>query len=752
METVGSKTLTRVRLAQSFILIWVDSTANEADPNIKKILKIIYQAVNLVKIYQDPNLCYGFLKTLTEEKVFLIVAGPLTQTLIPRVHPLIVVDKIFVFCGAKTKYEALTKTWPKIKIVSTKIHDICVSVKNVVNQCIQNLIGMSFTKPQTDAHDNCLNRLEPSFMYTELFKKIIINMKHGSRTRDYFVQFARNKYADNPTELNIIEEFERDYRNENAIWWYTRECFIYHMMNRALRLLEADIIVNMGFFIHDLHKNIEKLCRTQASFYRGKRFKVFRGQGLSKTDHEKLMNIQGGLLGFNSFLSTSIQRDTSFAFAQVAARMENTVGILFIMNIDPKLASTPFAKVNGVSYFPRENEIIFSMHTIFRVDKIEPVESCSNLFTVYLSSTAEVDKELHHLTQAIEREFNSKGWDPLAKMLIKVDQIDKAEELYQALLGHEVDIYDKAHYNHQLGVIHYQKGNYTKAIEYHNIGIQIYKEVLPEYHIDLATAFSNLGLVYDRLGEYEMALNHYKEALHIQNNIDANNLDLAVTYNNIGMAYDNLGEYALALEYYKKSLDIQRNAFQENHPEVARLYSNIGLVCNHLGEYEEGIKNCTAAIAIQNRTLPQDHLDLGTSHNNLGLLLDNMRQYPNALSNYERAISIFLKKLQPNHLTLATSYNNIGLLYKKMTSYNKAIQYYEKGLEIEMKVLRPDHPNLGTSYNNLAWMYRSICDYRKSLTYFNKALPILEKTLSQHDVNVRKVHDSIRFLRKQIRP
>jgi hypothetical protein len=77
------------------------------------------------------------------------------------------------------------------------------------------------------------------------------------------------------------------------------------MLNRALRTLEADTIINMGFFIRDLHRQIVDAYQVQRNSYRGESFIVYRGQGLSNSDFEKLMNSKGGLMSFNNFLSTS---------------------------------------------------------------------------------------------------------------------------------------------------------------------------------------------------------------------------------------------------------------------------------------------------------------------------------------------------------------------------------------------------------------------------------------------------------------
>ncbi|CAF4762536.1 unnamed protein product, partial [Rotaria sp. Silwood2] len=134
----------------------------------------------------------------------------------------------------------------------------------------------------------------------------------------------------------------------------------------------------MGFFIRHLHNHITELHREQQGRM-PTNFQVFRGQGLSVEDFEKMKKTTGGLMSFNNFLSTSRNREISFKrFARPATNNPNSVGILFVMNIDTAIcmkSSTPFAEVSKVGYYKdKEEEILFSTHTIFRINRIERLE------------------------------------------------------------------------------------------------------------------------------------------------------------------------------------------------------------------------------------------------------------------------------------------------------------------------------------------------------------------------------------------
>ena len=114
-------------------------------------------------------------------------------------------------------------------------------------------------------------------------------------------------------ELKNVDKLRQTYRDHAPIWWYTLESFLYPMLNRALRLMDTDVIIKLGFFIGDLHRQIEQLHNEQFGGSKSKKsFPVYRGQGMDKAQFEKMAANKGCLLSFNCFLSTSKNPDVLF--------------------------------------------------------------------------------------------------------------------------------------------------------------------------------------------------------------------------------------------------------------------------------------------------------------------------------------------------------------------------------------------------------------------------------------------------------
>ncbi len=242
------------------------------------------------------------------------------------------------------------------------------------------------------------------------------------------------------------------------------------MLNKALRNMEVNLIIKMGFFVRDLHQHIAALHSKQYDEHkRPNSFSVFRGQGLSQIDFAQLMKLKGGLMSFNNFLSTSLDRAVALVFAESNHYDRTLIGVLFEITINPSIPSVTFANVRDVSAHQTEEEILFSMHSVFRIEHMEQIDGNNRLWQVNLILTSDNDSQLHVLTESIRRETfpSEEGWGRLGTLLIKLGNFNKAEELYEILLQQTTDEDDKAHFFHQLGGAKKDPGKYEEAISFY---------------------------------------------------------------------------------------------------------------------------------------------------------------------------------------------------------------------------------------------------------------------------------------------
>lgn len=351
------------RRLQNFLLIWLDTKLDESNEDFKQSLQKLRSIVTSIDRFTDPRGCFEFLRKINKEKAFMIVSGALGQQVVPKFEKLSQLYVIYVFCRQKELHEGWTKNFRKVKGVYTRIEQICEALQIDSKNCDRSIVSISF------------KGVDPLFIYTRLLKEAFLQIEDdNNKSIKELVEFCRLK--DGVAE-DQIEMLKRKYHHHTPIWWYTSPFFIHSILNRGLRLMNIDIILNMGFFIRHLHNHIVQLHKEQqpTSKKTQRPFTFYRGQGLSTENFDKMKKAKGGLMSFNNFLSTSWNRDVSLEnFTRPASAREDLVGILFVMRIDPQIcrdSSVPFADVKRVGYFNnQEEELLFTTHTIFRIEKI----------------------------------------------------------------------------------------------------------------------------------------------------------------------------------------------------------------------------------------------------------------------------------------------------------------------------------------------------------------------------------------------
>jgi len=64
-----------------------------------------------------------------------------------------------------------------------------------------------------------------------------------------FVNICKHHFAGNEQQLAKIDQFEVTYESSKSIFWYTREPFVYRVLNKALRYQNIDNLYQYRLFL-----------------------------------------------------------------------------------------------------------------------------------------------------------------------------------------------------------------------------------------------------------------------------------------------------------------------------------------------------------------------------------------------------------------------------------------------------------------------------------------------------------------------
>ncbi|RDD39302.1 Nephrocystin-3 [Trichoplax sp. H2] len=154
-------------------------------------------------------------------------------------------------------------------------------------------------------------------------------------------------------------------------------------------------------------------------------------------------------------------------------------------------------------------------------------------------------------------------------------------------------------------------------------------------------------------------------------------LEIATLYGNIGLVYSKQGKYDEALSMYNKSLKIKLAHLGNNHPSIATVYNGIGLVYYYLGKYDDALSVYKESLKVEQAQLGDNHPRIATTCN-IGLTYYKLDNFNDALSMYKKSVRIRLATLGENHPDTALSFRNQAQVNYQQSNYRQAISFYQK--------------------------------------------------------------------------
>ncbi|CAF4819848.1 unnamed protein product [Rotaria socialis] len=485
--------------------------------------------------------------------------------------------------------------------------DFIITAKGKLTDCFVTE-SLPQYQPSVNLSSTGYNQNELEFLYFKVLRDVLLEDVKLSQSE--LVAFFRKKFADNPTELNHVEEFEEYYEPTNAIVWYTRDIFLYRLLNKALRDQDVQTLYSMRCFIKDLYLRLKECFNAQLSSRLIPLTKktVYRGQQVSNFEFGH--NIQNNIDGFfsiNSFMSTTAIRELAVIYAgnNTSSAISKEQSILFEIPIDTSIKKFSYADISNESAFMEgEQEILFTMGTIFRIKSVIR-EHNEDIWLVRLELSDEEDKHLHKINSIIKEDI-TKPYKPLVKLtriMLRMQYLEDAERF--SLL----------------------------ALEDKSIGSDL--------HL-LALIYYQLGVICKKSGKINEAAMHFKKALstRLENGVSHTDPSLSNLYTNLGTVYEDLGEYSNAHTYHNLALKVLVDVETVNQNDLAVKYSNIASICRKKHYYEQSSENYTNCLQIESEILRPNDVKLLITKNNIGIVYILQGSYAKATEHFHEILVV----------------------------------------------------------------------------------------------------------------
>lgn len=524
------------------------------------------------------------------------------------------------------------------------------------NQCSYKNDPTSITVFAKTSTNNFTKLTDVSFVHAQLIKELLVSIDYDeSRAKREFVNFYKEQIeASDSNDIIASVKFDREYNKHSAIWWYTYPSFIHDVLNDALRTQNVLDLLRMGFFLQRLQRQIDHISKNADEVTSG--FTVYRGQGLSYDDYDKLKKDTNELLAFNTFLLAHTDREAAFSAARRAVRDGSETAVLFSIDIEPSIGtSAPFVCLDDLSYFENsENEYLFSPKTIFRIAKVEKLAGGGGILLVTLRPTHINDKQVRQIMQTTRKELQgSTSMYQLAKLLIRMKEYSVAETIYSRLLNETAvsDFQNIEFIHHQLGIIQEKMENFSAALASFEHSIQAATKHRQANDSELGVLLSRIGDILKSQNKFDAALDKYQEGLRLvsQNSV-VNYHRQALVLNDIGLLLYEQEKYGESLQYLEQSLAIYLEHSPHDHLNIGTCYSNIALAYKAMKDYVMALSYYEKSLAHRQQTRPLDLEDVVWAHFHISKMLAELDQKDNAIQHAKEAATITSKNYPESHV------------------------------------------------------------------------------------------------------
>lgn len=303
-------------------------------------------------------------------------------------------------------------------------------------------------------------------------------------------------------------------------------------------------------------------------------------------------------------------------------------------------------------------------------------------------------------------------------------------------------------------VFEYYKGDITSAKKSFSFAKNYFEKA--KLSNQVAGMSMNIGVMNEKAGFYDSAILNYKEALPIFIK-DQDTSSLASVYENISLAYNRISNYDKALEYLLLAEPLLESYLDKNSKRWIGFFSNKNMVLNFMNRHDEGINYLFKALKIAE--FHQDKIALGKIYQSFAdvykfkgerdkefqslmkskAFLKDTQNYRDiadldyALLSYYFSISNLdsaryyaqrsLDFFEPNGYTteVGNVYGWLGGLEFEIKNYKESIKYFQKALSHFNK---EDKGNYAGHTFNIGYSYTKMGDYKSALLYLDQALSI----------------------------
>ena len=418
------------------------------------------------------------------------------------------------------------------------------------------------------------------YIYLDIiFQTLEIDKSKQTQSKDDLIQFCTDYIKtfenDKEKQFNVLKELIKDLHvdtfnnTEECVKWYTKECFVYRMINSTLRRQEFIELFKIRYIYYLLRKNLIVLSVNNDNK------KLFRGTIIPIVEFDKMKNNIGVPFMFNGFISYSSEIKIAEKYLKFQKIDNSFYRILFELEADDFNVDR-YASIKKFSAFPHEEEHLININTFIIITKIELKELESKPYYYVCLKFSQLEN--------LKSKVSSEIW------ALK----DEMKKVHEKLFSHDIFI---------CAELLFTLKKFDKVVE-------LLSKIKFINKIQASESLYYLGLAFRNMGQNEQALKHFLEIVEITKSLDSDKEKLGNALDQIAGIHFLQGNYQISTEFYQKSLSIFKECLNSNNPIIAKNYLNVASSLFLNGKLDIALENASRSLEIMSKIHELNHPDI----------------------------------------------------------------------------------------------------------------------------------------------
>ena len=350
-------------------------------------MRVVLQSIRNIYSFTDVDHCIKHITARCFSRIFLIVSDRRISSILPQVEGLGQIVSVFILCENSVLDEFATICPEKCRgVFRDKDRLLSFLEEHIIEQTsLLSTINWSSFEGTNQQSFLPFNDTRAWNILSDLNRIARADIEDSSRAfeKQQMVRECLLQFKNDPIQLQRINEFAQTYNRSEAIKWYTKNSFLYQIVNKVIRSRCSANIDKYRFYIKDLEESLDLFFAKQtldhwssSSTLRGHTIlRVYRGQTLSYADVKQLQSLRGQRMIMSQYTSTTKSLDVAKMFAGVGDHISPLESVIYEidMNViyesytdkpDPTVFYYDISNLNDIR---DEEEVLLRVGTVFQL-------------------------------------------------------------------------------------------------------------------------------------------------------------------------------------------------------------------------------------------------------------------------------------------------------------------------------------------------------------------------------------------------